>query len=179
MKKNSFSLNRIGLMLRADWIEYKKSFLLFVALLLAVNMILLWKTSDGSQKFGCFVSFLFTVRYYFTFVGRKLHREKNRFLTLPSSAIEKFTEILFVGFLHTCVFVLIHTLILGLSHLISGTEIWFMQNLDFTSKFNQSEFNGAGMVTGLVVFIITFLFMCFTAIRKYPLQIGVLCLILY
>jgi len=170
--KNKFSLRRIGLMLKADWIEYKKAFLLFVVLLLAANLFLFWNTREGFQAFLFVVGIFSTLTFFYTVVGWKIHRSKNRLLTLPASNLEKFVEILLVGFILFCVYFLIYAIILGISHLTVGLQIWFM-------SAQYPDIDQTAMGAGLLIFICTFLFMCSIAFRKYSLGIGTLFLILY
>jgi hypothetical protein len=174
--KNNFNLHRIGLMLKADWIEYKKSFLLFAGLLLALNLFL-FRVNDREsgmemQSFIYIAGMLGTLIYFYTFIGWKVHRSKNRFLTLPAGAMEKFVEILVVGFIFLCVCVLIHTVILGLVHLINGAplRLWFIHDLIT---------EGLATKVCMLSFIGTFLFMCCVAFRRYPLPLGALILIGY
>jgi hypothetical protein len=174
--KNNFSFRRIGLMLKADWIEYKKVFSIFAVLLLAINLFLLRNVSNGIQVFLFCVSFFNALTFFYYYVGWKVHRSKNRFLTLPSSAIEKFVEILFVGFVFFCVFILIHTILLGISNLIYGTQIWFLRDV---SRDAGSEVIVFSQSISMILFICTFLLMCCFMFRKYPLPLGTLILILY
>jgi len=170
--KNNFSFKRMGLMLKADWIEYKTAVLIFFASVFAIHLFLFLNMNEGFQIFLFTVGIISILLCFYIFTGSKVHRIKNRFLTLPASNIEKYVEILFVGFLLFCAYLLIYTGILGASHLISGEPVWFLSG----SKAWESK-NVFGM--GLVVFICTFLFMCFIMFRKFPLQIGVLFLIAY
>lgn len=173
--ENNFSFKRIGLMLKADWIEYKKSFFLLVVLVVALNLFLLKGISNGTQIFVFFVSLFCTLTFFYVYLGWKVHRSKNRFLTLPASGLEKFVEILLVGLIYLCTLILIHTLVLGISYLINNTQIWFIRE----SFSNGSIFAFSGLLIGVILFVCTFLFMCCIMIRKYPLPLGTLFLILY
>ena len=173
--KNNFNLHRIGLMLKADWIEYKKSFLLFAGLLFAHNLFLFLVrvNNEETQSLIFLPSIIGTLIYFYTFVRWKVHRSKNRFLTLPAETVEKFVEILVVGLIFLCVCVLIHTVILGLVHLINGAplRLWFIHDI----RLDARSATGICMLS----FICTFLFMCCIAFRKYPLPLGALILIGY
>ncbi|MDR0795154.1 MAG: hypothetical protein LBE79_03760 [Tannerella sp.] len=176
---NKFSLNRMGLMLRADWIEYQKSFIIFATMLLGVNAIMLRATSEQAQVAIFSISFLTTLLFFYSFVGKKVHREKNRFLTLPASGIEKFGEMLLVCLILFCVYLLIHAMLLGISGLVNGAEIWVFQQKEIASSASSYNFNSVGIAIGMSTFVCIFLFICSIAFRKFPLQIGILCLILY
>ena len=170
MKKN-FSFRRIGLMLKADWIEYKKAFFLFAGLLIAANLLLLWPASESLQKFLLFAGIFATLTAFYVFTGWKVHRSKNRFLTLPASNIDKFVEIKTVGFVLFCVYFLIHAILLGIMYLKSGTAIWLLSVLHINI-----DLNAFLSVLGLILFVCTFQFMCCIALRKYALGIGSLLL---
>jgi len=177
--KNNFSFRRIGLMLKADCMEYKKSFLLFAVLLLAANMFLFRETANGIQTFIFSATMFGTLMFFYTFVGWKVHRSKNRFLTLPSGAIEKFVEILIVGLIFFGVCKLVHVMVLGCSHFIYGTQLWFMRDMIIDSNMGATLFTQLKMAIGIFSFIFTFFFMCCIAFRKYALPFGALILILY
>ena len=169
--KNNFSFHRIGLMLKADWTEYKKAFLLFVGLLIAANLFLLWPASEGFQTFLFIAGILSTLTAFYVFTGWTVHRSKNRFLTLPASNIEKFVEINTVGLILFCVNFLIHAILLGIMFLKSGTAIWLLSVLHINI-----DLNAFLSVLGLILFVCTFQFMCSIALRKYALGIGSLLL---
>ena len=169
--KNNFSFRRIGLMLKADWTEYKKAFLLFVGLLVAANLFLLWPASEGFQAFLLIAGIFSTLTAFYVFTGWKVHRSKNRFLTLPAGNLEKFVEIKTVGFILFCVYFLIHATLLGIMFLKSGKTIWFLSILN-----TNIDMNVFLSTLGIVLFICTFQYMCCIAFRKYALGIGALIL---
>ena len=172
--KNKFSFSRIGLMLRADWIEYKKAFLLFAGLLAAANLFLFANESAGLQGFLFVAGILSTLIAFYMYVGWKVHRAKNRLLTLPASTMEKFVEIKTVAFILFCVYFLIYAIILGIVHLKTGATIWILSvwkpDIDLMPIL---------MGIGVVLFICTFLYMCCVALRKFPLGVGLLFLFVY
>jgi hypothetical protein len=172
--KSKFSLSRISLMLKADWTEYKKAFLLFVGLLIAANLFLLWPASEGFQVFLLVAGIFSTLTAFYVFTGWKVHRSKNRFLTLPASNIEKFVEINTIGVILFCVFFLIHAALLGIMFLKSGTAIWLLSVLHISI-----DLNAFLSVLGLILFVCTFQFMCSIALRKYALGMGSLFLFGY
>ena len=95
-----FSLQRIGWLLRKDWIEHKKSIAYASGTFLIVLLPFLWLNtkitgiSESKQagiyllgSLGCFL-------YYCQFVGRKVHFAKGLYLTLPASTAEKYVALL-------------------------------------------------------------------------------------
>ena len=174
--KNNFSFRRIGLMLQADWIEYKMAFLIFAASLFAINLFMFQNMREGFQVFLFSGGIISIIMFFYMITGWKVHRAKNRILTLPASTIEKFVEMLLIGFILFCVFLLIYMSILWSSHLISGEPVWFMSG--FKLNTNPADANSM-MGMGLVFFICTFLFMSCIAFRKFPLGVGLLMLISY
>ena len=172
--KNKFSFSRIGLMLKADGIEYKKAFFLFAGLTVAINLLLFLQMATGFQAFLLIAGLFFTLTAFYVFTGWKVHRSKHHFLTLPASTLEKFIEILIICLILFGVYFLIYTVLIYLAHLKSGEAIWIL------SVFNADvDMTAFGMVIGLIIFICAFQFMCCIAIRKYSLVIGSLFLIIY
>jgi|GEM_PF-4125284 len=165
-------------MLNADRIEYKKYFILFAVLILAVNLLIFSDTSDGAQILIFTVSFIFALSFFYVFVGNKVNRSKSRFLTLPASGIEKFVELLIVWFIYLCIFFMIHIAVLGIASLFNDMQIWFTKDFYLNANSNSSIFAIINKALGVILFICTFLFMCSIAIRKYALPLGILFLIL-
>jgi len=178
MKKN-FSFHRIGLMLKTDWIEYKKSFLLFAGLLLAVNLFIFLIDRNGFQIFVFSATMFGTLMFFYTFTGWKVHRSKNRFLTLPANTVEKFVELLIVGIIFFGVCKLIHLTVLGCSHLFMDTQIWFMNDLPVDAIARADFFSQISMAVIMLLFISTYFLVSCLTFRKYPLPLGALILILY
>jgi hypothetical protein len=128
---------------------------------------------EGFQVFLFVVGNLSILMCFYNYIGWKVHRSKSRILTLPASTIEKFVEMMFVGFILLCVYLLIYTSILGISHLISGESIWFL------SDFLKANLTQLRIVTGIVLFVSTFLLMCYFTFRRFPFGAGALFLISY
>ncbi|MDR0536813.1 MAG: hypothetical protein LBH04_02005 [Tannerellaceae bacterium] len=117
---NQFSLRRISLILRADWLENRRTWLYTAAALLIGWVLLQWgsfgiySSSKVDNLFGLFG--LIMLINYCRHVGRKLHRTKGNFLALPASNVEKYAAIILEGAL----FYLALLLFYGLAHLIVG-----------------------------------------------------------
>jgi len=172
--KNYFSFRRIGLMLKADWIEYKMAFFIFFASLLVINLFLFQNMREGFQVFLFCGGITAVLMFFYMVAGWKVHRAKNRILTLPASTPEKFVEILLIGFILSCVFLVLYMSILWSSHLVSGEPVWFMSG--FHLNTNPADANNKIGIE-IILFICSFFFMCCIAFRKFPLGIGFLMLI--
>ncbi|MDR1180386.1 MAG: hypothetical protein LBL13_00185, partial [Bacteroidales bacterium] len=88
-----FNLNRISYLLRADWIEHKKSLLLSLGGVLLVWIVMLYFSgSDNTkaQRLSFFLGGLITFIYYCRFISKKIHRPKGIYYTLPASNQEKY-----------------------------------------------------------------------------------------
>ena len=172
--KNKFSFSRIGLMLKADWIEYNKAFLLFAGLLVAANLFLFLQMARGFQIFLFIAGIFSALTVFYIFTGWKVHRAKNRMLTLPANTLEKFVEILIIFLILFSVYFLIYTILVYIAHLTSGEAIWLLSVFD-----NNADPTLINTVTGFVLFVCAFQFMCCIAIRKYALGVGTLFLFVY
>jgi len=172
--KNKFSFRRIGLMLKADWIEYKKAFLLFAGLLMAAHLFLFIDTSDGLQGFLFVAGVFSTLTAFYIFTGWKAHRARHRLLTLPASTFEKYIELLAVCLILFVVFALVSTIAAGIVHFYAGEKVWL---LSVFSTPNTQQSLKVGL--GIIGFICTFQFMCCISIRKFALGVGTLGLFLY
>jgi len=172
--KNKFSFSRIGLMLKADWIEYKRAFLLFTGLLVAAHLFLFLNTSNGLQGFLFVAGIFSTLTAFYIFTGWKVHRARHRLLTIPASTLEKYIELLFVCLILFVVFALVCTIAAGIVHINSDAKIWLLSTF---SNHETQQVNIMGL--GLVIFICVFQFMCCISIRKFALGVGTLFLFLY
>jgi hypothetical protein len=159
-------------MMKADWIEYKIPVLIFFASLIAINSFMFMNMREGFQAFLFFAGVDAIFICFLMFTGWKVHRSKNRFLTLPASTFEKYVEMLLAGLILACVYFAIYSGILYASHLISGEPIWFL-----SPTFLQESDNV--FAWGLVLFISVFFWMCYIAFRKMQFGIGILLLIGY
>jgi hypothetical protein len=104
-----FNLNRIGYLLRADWIEHKKNLLLSlggVSLVWITNLYFIWYgyTEADSQKVFLYIGELVTFIYYCRFISKKVHQPKGLYYTLPASNQEKYLVLLLEGLLFFLVF---------------------------------------------------------------------------
>jgi hypothetical protein len=98
----NYNFRRIALLLRAGWIEHKKSCLLGAGAIFLVWMLILFIASasgnpgmhkEGFWYLGMFVSWLLFCRH----AGRKIHRPKGIYFLLPAGNAEKYTALLLEG----------------------------------------------------------------------------------
>lgn len=98
----NYNFRRIALLLRADWMEHKKSYLLSAGAIFLVWMLILFAASasgnpgmrkEGFWYIGMFVSWLLFCRY----AGRKIHRPAGIYFLLPAGNAEKYTALLLEG----------------------------------------------------------------------------------
>lgn len=161
---NIFDFKRIGLMLKADILEYKKSFLLFSGLLFLAFLAIFWK-ADETGKIALFIigNTIALVSYY-NLVGRKIHRSRSQFLMLPASTFEKFVEILLLGIAYLAISSIIYILALLLSNLFFKSGLM---------DINQILGNSFLPALAFSFFLSSFLLLSYITFRKYALGIGV------
>ena len=124
---DKISLQRIKLLLRADWIEHRTqvSFVIGSFLAAFIFFFLITLQGDATTKefirkqyffygLGLFGSFI----YYCRYIGAKVHEPKGLFLTLPANTMEKFSAFLLEGFILIAVF---HLLLWPALYVISLT----------------------------------------------------------
>lgn len=162
---NIFSLKRVGLILRADWIENRKSWMITMGLLLLAYVFLLWdRTVVQNNMMGW--TLLIAALLFFNFVGKKMHRPKGLFLTLPASNPEKFVAIWLVAFFYLVSCFLIFWGVIAVNNLISGYPV--------VELFRTAPSTG---VVALTVFFTCWLFASYVTFRKNAFIIGVALLI--
>lgn len=161
-----FSIQRIGLLLRKDWIEYRKKVILYVLIFLGIFAIcLLWPMNDH-KMFNPSSLYLFglvgTAICYFRYVGQAIHQPKGLFLTLPAQTSEKFAVFLIEGI---AIFIVLHGLFLG----AVGIGSWFMPVKHFDMMNLWYEFRGLSVI----LFLSSIMFLSFVAFRKFAFGIAV------
>jgi hypothetical protein len=106
--KTSFSFRQTGLILKADWIERGKIFMIMLATMLIAWLLILWAISydpSGSKTSGCMTLLGLIAMYRFCkHAGRKLHETKGNFLILPASAEEKYAALIAEGIIYLIAF---------------------------------------------------------------------------
>lgn len=163
------NFKRIGLILRADWIEHKRMFCVTAGLFL-IGCILILLDAPVKRQEGLFgLAALVTLISYFSLVGRKIHRSQGLSLMLPASTLEKFVELIILGVAYFIVFISIYWISLGIGHVFTGMELTSVPQL----------FDKPTRASGLFTFLTSYLLVCYIALRKYPAGIGFTVLILF
>lgn len=164
-----FNINRILLILRADWIEYKRTFCITAGLLFLGMLILLFTGKSPNIEQIFWLGMLVPIISYFTHLRRIIHHPKGLFLTLPASTLEKFTAFIISGFLYAVIYFIIFSIIYSVDYFILGNTGKLLPH----ELFN---FNSGGI--SLMVFITAYLFLAYVWIRKYTVGIAATVLIL-
>lgn len=94
-----FSFSRIGILLRADWIEYKTSILLAIGVLFLFCLSLLVPfpyNGDSMQRIMLIygIGSLGTLLYFCKHTGRKVNKSRHLFLSAPANTFEKYSTLL-------------------------------------------------------------------------------------
>jgi hypothetical protein len=157
-------------MLLADWIEYRKTLMFSMGILFIVWMALMWlahinnfQDSALQGPFFVFVGFV-TLFKFCELAGRKMHRSKGLFLTLPASNEEKYVTLLLEGVIYFLSFQLIFWVGVFLWKLF-GSDISF---LNFTDKLNLE----GGGISG-IAFISSLFFLSYMSFSKHPFLIVI------
>lgn len=163
-----FSLQRIGWLLRKDWIEHKKSIAYASGIFLIVLFPFLWLNtkvagiSESKQagiyllgSLGCFL-------YYCQFVGKKVHFAKGLYLALPASTAEKYVALL-----------------LEAIFLFAGFNLLYWASLHFWSAIypavapiGLSETYLGKPGSSLLFFAASLVFLSYLSFKKYALGIA-------
>lgn len=96
--KTEFSLHRIGLLLRADWIEYKRNNL-FRLIALPAIFIFSWITNPAPQILSMMIRLVIPLVCYgfCCYVNKKTHASPFLYYTLPANSLEKFCALIIEG----------------------------------------------------------------------------------
>ena len=99
--KTDFSIQRINLLLRKDWIENKKKLAYGVLVILGVLFFFLLSSILWATRFRTLTLYVLgslgTFIAFCSYVNLMIHRPRGLFLTLPASNQEKFAAILIEG----------------------------------------------------------------------------------
>ncbi len=163
----NFSLHRIKLLLLADWIEYKKSFMLAMGVLFLVIIAIsfigqMGSNSQAGQATIFILGGLITFVYYCRHIGRKIHQPKGLYYTLPASNEEKYFTIL------------LESLVYFISFLIVFWLAMYVRKL-FAHHFNVLSISELYIKTngiGILLFFSSLLFLSHMTFKKHPMLIG-------
>jgi hypothetical protein len=159
-----FNLNRISYLLRADWIEHKKSLLLSLggSLLVWIALLYFYGSETKGQRISFFLGGLITFIYYCRFISKKIHQPKGLYYTLPASNQEKYFTLLFEGLLFFLAFATIFWLGLFLFKLFSSTF----------SLISLSELYHGIISIGLLLFVSSIIVLSHITFRKHAVLIS-------
>ncbi|MDR1938322.1 MAG: hypothetical protein LBQ73_07480 [Tannerellaceae bacterium] len=159
----NYNFRRIQLILRADWMEYKKNYLLGMGVLFLVWMLLLFlvylsEKPDGSPAGFWGIGMLVALVSFCQHAGRKMHRQKGNFLMLPANTGEKYTALLLEGLAYFAGFQIVFWV---------GFWIWkpFIPELSIPLNAN---FNG---LASALLFHSSLLFLSYMTFRKHAFLI--------
>lgn len=162
----NFNLQRIGLLLRKDWIEHKKG-LLFIVLITVGTLLLLYFTAGYNNKvFHPFSFYVFgllaTLIGFCRYVNRIIHHAKGIYLALPASNPEKYAAILIEGVLFFLTFQVLFWTALGI-----GSLFVTIQPISFHDiAVNWKQFSFLSLITSLI-------FLSYVTFRKYALGVVI------
>ena len=170
---DKISLQRIKLLLRADWIEHKSQAVFAIgAFLVALIVFFLLTLGDTTMKeftrkqyffygIGLFCYFIYFCRY----AGKKVHSSKGLYLTLPANTIEKFVTLLVEGFLLIALFhVMLWPSFYAVSLAITGYSV-----ISFSGVMNAFKISWP-----ILAFLSSIVFLSYVAFRKYAFLIAIL-----
>lgn len=156
-----FSLKRIGLILRADWIERRKQWAITMGVFLLACVFLLWDRAIIQNHLTSWTLFL-SALLFFRFVERKVHRPKGLFLTQPATNPEKFVAIGLVALFYFLSCFLILWGVVGVNLLIS----------DYPIPASLYSMPNSGVVA-MTIFFTCWLFASYMTFRKNGFIIGI------
>lgn len=168
---NKISLQRIKLLLRADWIEHRAQVIFVVGSFLAALIVffLLMQREEVTAKdfirkqyffygLGLFYYFVYFCRY----VGIKVHSSKGLYLTLPANTAEKFITLLLEGFILMALFLLLlWPALYGISLVASNPPV--INPFEVMDTFK--------MAIPLTLFLASLAFLSYVTFRKYAFPI--------
>lgn len=167
---NTFSLNRIKLLLRADWIEHHARISFHIGAVIAgmVVYFLIALNSAGNinperKQFLAFIfGFIGTLIYYCRYIGSKIHQPKGLFLTLPANTIEKYAVLLIEGILIVLLYQFTFWIgLYAISLFIPNfpvMNVWVIQN---------------NFPLSIGAFVFSLLFLSFVTFRKHAFVIAI------
>lgn len=162
-----FSLQRIGWLLRKDWIESQKSigYALVAFLVVVFPFLWLFTHNEGESKqitfyiLGLIGSFI----YFCKQAGKKIHFAKGIYLTLPASTEEKYIALLLEGAL---------VLIVYNGLFWASIYTWSLINPDF-QPVSASVVYLWTRGPGLPVFFASLVFLSYLTFKKHALAIAI------
>lgn len=169
---NTFSLNRIKLLLRADWIEHRIKLIYHIGATIAgvlCYFLLVYANYDGNLIRIQNIAFVFgtvgTLINYCKYISNKIHQPKGLFLTLPANTIEKYVVLLLEGILLVFIFALIFWAGLPVISL-------FIANIPPIWPWGMWTFGNLS----LYCFFFSLFFLSYITFRKHAVTITIVCI---
>lgn len=162
-----FSLQRIGWLLRKDWIESKRSIGYAVVAFLVIIFPFLWITThaerESNQVAFYILGLLGSFIYFCKQAGKKIHFAKGIYLTLPASTEEKYFILLLEGALT----LLVYNGLFGIS-----IHVWSLIDPEFypvpASAIYRSIQGG-----GISILFASLIFLSYLTFKKHALAIAI------
>ncbi|MCS2891745.1 hypothetical protein NXY11_15705 [Parabacteroides faecis] len=157
----NFSLQRIKLLLLADKTELFRRFAFSILIFTVVcifYLVYILNSQDVGQrayalhKLGLCLYFLF----FCTYVSQKMHQVNGQYLTLPASAVEKYTTLLIEGIL-----------VLVFFHLLFNTTFYLTSLLIPNSQPAKPDIAGEKLFAPILCFMASTFFLSNIVFRKY------------
>lgn len=163
-----FSLHRIRLLLKADWIEHRKSFLFGMGGLLIIWLFILFiikiKTQDIAPQAACFIiGGLITFIYFCRHAGRKVHTSMNIYYTLPASSLEKYTTLLLEGAMYFVTYIILF---------YAGLLLWKLIHPEALLLSLPKTFTTNGTESGVLLFT-ALIFLSYMTFKKHAFLIAI------
>lgn len=162
-----FSLQRIGWLLRKDWIESKKNMGYALVAFLVVVFPFLWLTThdEGQSEQVAFyiLGFLGSFIYFCKQAGKKIHFAKGIYLTLPASTEEKYFTLLLEGAL----VLIVYNGLFWIS--IYGWSLINPQFHPVSASIVYHSMRGAG----ISIFFASLIFLSYLTFKKHALAIAI------
>lgn len=163
---NLFNFKRMGLLLRADWMENQRKVTYVIGTLLTCFVFYTLFTHfvmGGNTKGDAFytLSMVGLFLYICQYVNRKIHIQSGNYLLVPANNEEKFVTLILEGFLLLTSFTITFVLLCAILNLIIGHQEWF-------KAYQIMNMNSRSLI-GIPVLIISLIFLSYVTFRKYPL----------
>jgi len=159
---NTFDIKRIGLLLRAVWIEHKQRFLISAGLLFIGYILILWNVGIQGQMRMFWLGIFITVLSYYSYAGKTIHYPKGLSLTLPATTFEKFLSLLLVGLGFLIIYGFIYWLCIGSKFILQDTDIIAFSDISSNWQY----------IYGGILFFITYQLLMYVIFPRFPLLIG-------
>ncbi len=167
----NFSFHRIRLLLKADWIEHKKNFLVSMGVLLLAWLFILFITNVSGNDVKSQLAILglggfITLIYYCKHINRKIYKGKGQFFITPASQPEKYTLLLLEGLVYFLTLYIIFCFGLIIKAL-------FVSNYTFMgfSEYISAFLNTNGSELG-IFFFSSLIFLSYITFQKHALFIA-------